>query len=123
MTASKKAWISMITTIAVMLILPTLALRLNLDPCGMGLFIILFFIVNPLTVISLSIAAGTDLRRLWWIPLVASVAFAPLFWIAIWDVDFDLFVYSAIYLGVALPSMLGTHFGIRISQKRNGGNS
>ena len=117
MTTIKKIWISVTTIIGVMLVLPTVAWNLHIDDCGMGLSILLFFLVNPLTVLALGILAGTDLRHLWWIPIVASAVFPPLFWVAILDVVFDLYFYSALYVGVGVLAMLGSYLGIRFAKK------
>ena len=70
-----------------------------------------------IVIIALSITAGTDIRRLWWIPLTISALFPLLFGIAISDFVWDLYFYSAIYLPIGILAMLGTHFGVKHSRK------
>ncbi len=74
--------------------------------------------VNPALVIALSIMAGTELRKLWWIPLAISALFPLLFGAAIGDLIWELWVYSAIYLPIGLLAMLGTYFGMKTDLSR-----
>lgn len=111
MSVKRKCYVALITLLIVMLILPLVAVRVASPDVGMGLFIILFFAVNPFTVFALSIMAGTDIKKLWWVPVLSSVVFPLCFWIVIMDIVVDLFVYSALYLVVGLLAMIGTHIG------------
>ena len=86
-----------------------------------GLWMFAFFTVNPALVIGLSIMAGTELRRLWWIPIVISVLFPLLFAVAIGEFVWDLYVYSAIYLPIGILAMLGTHLGKKLVLKKKDG--
>lgn len=116
MSVRKKSFIAIITMLVVMLILPFVAVRLVSSDAGMALCFILFFAVNPLTVISLSIMAGTDIRKLWWMPFLAAVVFPVFFGIVVMELVMDLFVYSALYLAVGLLAMIGTHFGMKLAK-------
>ena len=100
-----------------MFILPLIAVRIVSSDAGMALCFILFFAVNPLMVIALSVMAGTGLRRLWWIPLLAAVLVPVFFSIIVMDLVKDLFIYSALYLAVGLLAMIGAHFGIKASKR------
>ena len=83
-----------------------------------GLWFFAFFTVYPLISVCLGAMAGTDLPRLCWIPLAVAVLFPLLFGIAIRDLVWDLYVYSAIYLPLGGVSMLGTYFVLRQRSKK-----
>ena len=112
MDVKRKCCVALSILLIVMLILPLVAVRIASSDAGMGLFIILFFAVNPFTVFVLSIMAGTDIKKLWWVPVLASLVFPVFFWIVIMDIVVDLFVYSALYVVVGLLAMIGTHIGM-----------
>ena len=120
----KKTIMKIIITVAslilFMMILPWLAIEFGDGWAVTGLWMFAFFTVNPALVIGLSIMAGTELRKLWWIPLAISALFPLLFGVAIGEFVWDLYVYSAIYLPIGLLAMLGTHFGMKIALKKNG---
>ena len=115
-----KIIITVASLILFMMVLPWLALQFGDGWAVTGLWIFAFFTVNPALVIGLSIMAGTELRKLWWIPLAISTLFPLLFGAAIGEFVWDLYVYSAIYLPIGLLAMLGTHFGKKIVLKRKG---
>ena len=117
MKLGTKVIIAIIATVLFMLVLPLLAMLLFKDESGMGLFFLCFFVVNPLFVIALGIMSGTDLKRLWCVPLTVAVAFPLLFGVAIRDLVLDFYFYSAIYLPISALAMLGTHLAIKIAKK------
>lgn len=117
MSVRKKSYIAIVTMLVVMLILPLIAVRIVSSDAGMALCFILFFAVNPLMVISLSVMAGTELRKLWWVPLLAAVLFPVFFSIIVTELVKDLFVYSVLYLAVGLLAMIGMHFGIKVAKR------
>lgn len=121
MKISTKIIITAITLILFMMVLPLLAIKLFPDWTGIGLWFISFLTVNPILVVCLSIMAGTEFRKLWWIPLAVAVLFPLLFGIAISDFVWDLYAYSAIYLPVGVLAMLGTHFGKKMTLKKQKG--
>ena len=120
MKVKNKILIIAVTAVMLMLVAPLLAIKLSSDACGMGLFLLFFFIVNPLMMIALSILAGTDLRKLWWTPLVIAAVFPVLFAVAIWDFVWDLYFYSAIYLPIGMIAMLLTYWVRKIAAKGKG---
>lgn len=101
-----------------MAILPWAAMHLADGLATTGLWFFDFFTVNPLLVIGLSIMAGTDIRKLWWIPLAIAVSFPLLFSLAIGEMTWDLYIYSSIYLPVGCLAMLGTFLGKRTVHRR-----
>ena len=120
----KKTIMKIIITVAslilFMMILPWLAIVFGDGWAVTGLWMFAFFTVNPALVIGLSIMAGTELRKLWWIPVAISALFPLLFGVAIGEFVWDLYIYSAIYLPIGLLAMFGTHFGMKIAMKRKG---
>lgn len=113
-----KIIITVVSLILFMMVLPWLAIEFGDGWAVTGLWMFAFFTVNPALVICLSIMAGTELRKLWWIPIAISALFPLLFGVAIGEFVWELYVYSAIYLPLGLLAMLGTHFGIKIASKR-----
>ena len=118
-----KIAIAIASLILFMMVLPWLAVKFGEGLAVTGLWMFAFFTVNPALVIVLSIMAGTELRRLWWIPLAIAALFPLLFSAAIGELVWDLYVYSAIYLPIGLFVMLGTHFGKKIVLKRKGADN
>ena len=108
-----KIIITVVSLVLFMMVLPWLALEFGDGWAVTGLWMFAFFTVNPALVIALSIMAGTELRKLWWIPLAISALFPLLFGAAIGDLIWELYVYSAIYLPIGLLAMLGTYFGMK----------
>jgi len=117
MSVKKKSCIAIVTMLIVMFILPLIAVRIVSSDAGMTLCFILFFAVNPLMVIVLSVMAGTELKKLWWIPLLAAVLFPVFFGIVVRELVKGLFIYSALYLAVGLLAMTGMHFGIKVAKR------
>lgn len=115
-----KIVITVASLILFMMVLPWLTVEFGEGLAVTGLWMFAFFTVNPALVIGLSIMAGTELRRLWWIPIAIAALFPMLFSAAIGELVWDLYVYSAIYLPIGLLAMLGTHFGMKIALKRKG---
>ena len=118
MSLTKKILIAVSTIILVMLVFPVLAVNFAPGDAGLAICFILFFLIAPLAVFVLSIMAGTDLRKLWWIPLAAVAAFPLFFSVAVWEPVMELYIYSAIYLPIGVLAMLGTHYGIKYLKKK-----
>ncbi len=119
LTTLKKVLLSIAVLTVVMLILPILVIQFAPADAGMALCFILFFALDPVTVIGLGILAGTEIKRLWWIPLVSAIVFPLFFAIAIGELVPDLFLYSALYLCVGLLASIGTHLGMKLGKSKN----
>ena len=118
MSVKKKVFIILFALLIVMLILPLVSVRLVSSDAGMSLLIILFLILNPATIIILSIMVGKDIKKLWWTPLLSGIVF-PICCSVVFEVlVVELLVYSGMYLGVGTVAMLGSFFGNRMKQKR-----
>ena len=120
MKTGRKILLAALSLFVFMTLIPLLVVKFSPDWAGIGLWFLCFFAVNPILVIVLSIIAGTELGKLWWIPFGIAAAFPLLFGIAISDFVPDLYVYSAFYLPIGIAAMLGTHFGKQRVQKKNG---
>lgn len=114
----RKIAIVIITLMITMLVLPVSIVKFAPADAGMALCFILFFAVDPFTILALSIMAGTELPKLWWVPVAGGVAFPLFFGVAVGEVVTELFVYSALYAVVGFLAMLGMHYGIKITNKR-----
>ncbi|MBE6555591.1 MAG: hypothetical protein E7663_05090 [Ruminococcaceae bacterium] len=102
----KKMGFSLAAILLVLLALP-LYVELAMSPAGKeGWYFTMFLTIDPIFVGLLGIFAGSDIKRLWFLPLLAALAFAPLFWLSTLRVDTDLFLYTAIYLLIAAVTMV-----------------
>ena len=113
-----KICIAMATILLVFLCIPLYAVHFAQGYDGMGLLLILFFVGNPLELIFLGVIAGTNVKKLWWIPILALLVFPILFGIAVWDYEIaTLYLYSIMYLFPGMIAMFATHFARKIKAK------
>lgn len=89
-------WIAV--TIAVMFALPFVVARLASECSGMALCMLLFFIVNPVYSAVLGYRCGKDIRRMWNLPLVSSVAFLAGTWLFFDIREVWFIIYATVYL-------------------------
>ena len=104
----KRILVAVPITLVCFLLLPLLAFRSAQGWDTLGYFIIFFFILFPALAAFLGILAGTDLKRLWWLPVGSAVLCPPFLWIALKDVTLELYLYAAVYLGVSLAAAVPT---------------
>ena len=113
-----KIWIAMAMILFVMLGIPLYAVHFADGYDGMGLLLVMFFVGNPLAVIFLGMIAGTNVKQLWWIPILALLLFPILFGIAVWDYEIaTLYLYSLMYLFPGMIAMFATHCARKIKAK------
>ena len=113
-----KIYISIATILIVMLALPLYAVHFAKGYDGMGLILLSVFICNPLELIFLGVIAGTNVKQLWWIPILALLLFPILFGIVVWDCEIaTLYLYSIMYLFPGMIAMFATHFARKIKAK------
>ena len=74
----------------------------------LGYFIIFFYIVNPSLAIFLGILAGSNVKLLWFLPVSSAVLFPPFYWLAVGEATPEMYLFSAIYLGISLVAALPT---------------
>ncbi len=90
----------------VIFVLPFAVARLASECSGMALCMILFSIINPVYSVILGLNCGKNIRRMWNLPLVSSIAFIVGTWL-FFDIREVLFLaYAAIYLPLGWIAML-----------------
>ena len=89
-----------------LLILPALVLYHARSVDAMGYMMLFFLALYPVLAVGLGMLAGTDPKKLWWLPVASALLFPPFFWMSIDGVVWALYIYSAIYLGLSLISAL-----------------
>lgn len=97
-------------TFVIMFLPPLLIARAASECSGMILCMALFLIVNPIYSVALGILCGRDIRRMWSLPLVSSVAFlaGTLLFLDITEIWF--LAYAAVYLALGWGAMLLTRY-------------
>lgn len=96
-------WI--ILTITVMFILPLSVAKLSSECSGMALCMMLFLVINPLYSIILGFISGRNIRNLWNLPIISSVAFLAGVWL-FFDINEPWFMaYAGVYLCISLITM------------------
>ena len=116
----KKALIG-IGASAVLMFLPIMLIGLLADENAvMGLCILDFYVASPLFSVLIGIFSGGQLKRLWFLPIVA----AALFWAAAWCFlsagDFTFIMYSLCYAAVGEIAAL---FTFLVKKSRSTDNS
>ena len=96
-------WIAV--TIAVMFALPFAVARLASECSGMALCMILFFIVNPIYSATFGFRCGRDIRRMWNLPLVSSIAFLAGTWLFFDIREMWFIIYASVYLIIGWTAM------------------
>ncbi len=109
----KKILLAVAAVLSCMLILPVLVLH-NVDGWdAMGYLILFFLVLYPVLAVAIGVLAGTDIKKLWWLPVGSAVLFPPFFWLSLDGVIWELYLYAAIYLGLsalgAVPTALIKH--------------
>lgn len=91
--------------VAVMFALPFCVARFAPADAGMALCMMLFFIVNPVYSAILGFRCGRDVRQMWSLPLISSIAFlaGTLLFFDIREVWF--IIYAATYLAIGWVAM------------------
>lgn len=96
-------WIAV--TVAVMFALPFAVARLASECSGIALCMILFFIVNPIYSAILGFRCGKDIRRMWNLPLVSSIAFFAGTWLFFDIKEVWFIIYASVYLIIGWTAM------------------
>ncbi len=104
----RKILLAAVAVTVCMLILPLLVLRGADGWDAMGYLILFFLVLYPILAVALGVLAGTDPRALWWLPVGSALLFPPLFWPSVGEVVWELYIYAAIYLGLAFVSAVPT---------------
>lgn len=103
---NRKAMILWLTiSVVIMIALPFAVARLASECSGMALCMILFFIVNPIYSAILGFRCGKDIRRMWNLPLVSSIAFLAGTWLFFDIKEVWFIIYATVYLIIGWTAM------------------
>lgn len=100
-----KTWKLVLLSAAVMLGLPWLAVTFVPGDAGMAACFLLFFAVDPIYAVIAGIAAGTNGKRLWFLPILTALLFLAGAWMRFAPMDPAFLMYAAAYLLLGLLSM------------------
>ncbi len=92
-------------SVAVMFVFPFAVARLASECSGMALCMILFFIVNPIYSAILGFRCGRNIRQMWNLPLVSSVAFLAGTWLFFDIKEVWFIIYASVYLIIGWTAM------------------
>ena len=92
-------------SVVIMIALPFTVARLASECSGMALCMILFFFVNPIYSAILGFRCGKDIRRMWNLPLVSSIAFLAGTWLFFDIKEVWFIIYASVYLIIGLTAM------------------
>ncbi len=99
-----------VSSVAVMLALPWLAVTFVKGDAGMAACFLLFFAVNPVYSVIIGAYAGKDIRHLWSLPVISAALFLTGTWI-FFDMGETAFIlYAAVYLALGIAAMLISMF-------------
>ena len=99
-----------VSSVAVMLALPWLAVTFVKGDAGMAACFLLFFAVNPVYSVIIGAYAGKDIRHLWSLPVISATLFLTGTWI-FFDMGETAFIlYAAVYLALGIAAMLISMF-------------
>ena len=96
-------WI--IISLAIMLVLPWLAVFFVKGDAGMAVCFILFFAVNPIYSVIMGIFAGKNIKRLWGMPVISAVLFLLGSWIFFSMGERAFILYAGVYLILGIAAM------------------
>lgn len=96
-------WIAV--TVIVMFVLPFAVARLASECSGMALCMMLFLVINPIYSVILGFNCGKNIRRMWNLPLVSSIAFLAGIWLFFDIKEIWFLIYAAIYLALGWIAM------------------
>lgn len=84
---------------------------------AIGWLFILNFALYPITFIALGIISGTEIKKLWYVPVGAAVLYLPALWLTLQSIMIEFAVYAAIYFAIGVVAMLITHGVIGAKRK------
>lgn len=109
----KKIIITFIIMTAVLFIVPFIFVKVAEPHEFMGIMILLFFVVNPITAAVINSMIGKDVNKLWWMPTLFSIVFLLSYWLVLEEIIIDLIFYAVIYLIIGLIFMIASSFVAR----------
>ena len=102
----------------VMVLFPWLGVKFVQGTSGMGLAMILFFLVDPILSLLIGLWAGKSARERWYLPAVNAALFMAGVWLSYDWGEPDFLFYAVIYLIIGYGAMLIRMFLKAIFQKK-----
>lgn len=84
-----------------MLVLPFLVVKFAQVDDGMGITMLLFFLVYPIFSAWIGFLTGGEFKYFWWMPIFSFLAFPLLFSLSMGGMISELYIYSAIYFAIS----------------------
>ena len=93
-----KVVVTILIEIFVLLILPLIFVNLSKPHEAMGIFMIFFFVINPVASATTNMFVGKDIKKLWWFPILFALVFLLSYWIVLKEIVLDLTIYAIMYI-------------------------
>lgn len=106
----KKMIFCVVLAAVVLLGLPWIAVTFVPLSEGMAAMMLLFFVVNPICSVVVGAVAGSDMKRMKFLPVMFALFFIAGCWCFLDFGDPDFFVYAIPYLLLGCGAMYGTHW-------------
>ncbi len=75
---------------------------------GLGMILLLFFVVNPIVSIILGIISGKYFKKLFYIPLVNAIFYLASAWIFLEPLETDFILYAVVYAVIGIAAAFVT---------------
>ena len=108
MEIKKKIFIILTIMLCVLFILPFILINISKSHEFMGITMMLFFVVNPLTTAFINSMIGKDIKRMWWMPILFCIVFLLSYWLVLEEIILDLVFYAVIYIIIGIIFMIGS---------------
>ena len=106
MKLKNKVMVTIITEIIVLLILPLIFVNLSKPHEAMGIFIMFFFVINPIASVATNALIGKDIKKLWWLPIAFALVFLLSYWLILKEIVLDLTIYALAYMVIGFFVMI-----------------
>lgn len=110
MKVKKKIFIILIIMLCVLLILPFILINISKPHEFMGITMMLFFVVNPLTITIINLMIGKDMNKMWWMSILFCIIFLLSYWLVLEEIILDLIFYVVIYIIIGIIFMIGSWY-------------
>ena len=117
MKIKKKIFIILTIMLCVLFILPFILINISKPHEFMGITMMLFFVVNPLTTAFINSMIGKDIKRMWWMPILFCIVFLLSYWLVLEEIILDLIFYAVIYIIIGIIFMIGSWYFTNIIKK------
>ncbi len=111
-------FLSILAIVLIFIIVPIFIINFISADASFAVLLILLYLVNPSFAAILGFLSGNNIKKLWWIPLLAAGMYL-LSMLLILKVDETAFIFSGVALILGLFSMLLSHY-IKYNRDRKG---